>query len=48
MISAEGAGGQKIYLFPEYRLIVAFTEHNDRTPQVNPLFIADSILPILE
>ncbi len=48
MISAEGAGGQKLYLFPEYRLIIAFTERNDRTPQVSPLFIAESILPILE
>jgi len=48
VISAEGAGGQKLYLFPEYRLIVAFTERNYTTPQVSPLFIRESILPILD
>ncbi len=48
VISAEGAGGQKLYIFPEYRLIIAFTEQNYTTPQVSPLFISESILPILE
>lgn len=48
IISAEGAGGQKMYIFSEYQLIVAFTERNYNTPQVSPLFIQESILPILE
>ncbi len=48
VISAEGAGGQKLYLFPEYKLIVAFTERNFNTPQVGEIFIRESILPILE
>lgn len=48
MISAEGAGGQNLFLFPAYNLIVAFTESNYTTPQVNRLFIRESILPLLE
>jgi CubicO group peptidase (beta-lactamase class C family) len=48
VISAEGAGGQKLYIFPEYKLVVAFTERNYSTPQVSPLFIKESILPVLE
>jgi CubicO group peptidase (beta-lactamase class C family) len=48
IISAEGAGGQKLYIFPNYDLIVAFTEHNFNTPQVSPLFIKESILPLLK
>jgi CubicO group peptidase (beta-lactamase class C family) len=47
VISAEGAGGQKLYIFPEYQLIIAFTERNYSTPQVGPVFISESILPIL-
>lgn len=47
LISAEGAGGQKLYIFPNYNLIVAFTERNFSTPQVSPLFIKESILPLL-
>lgn len=47
VISAEGAGGQKLHIFPEYQLIIAFTERNFTTPQVGPLFISESILPIL-
>ena len=47
VISAEGAGGQRLYLFPHYGLIVAFTERNYSTPLVSPLFIRESILPIL-
>jgi len=47
VISAEGAGGQKMYIFPEYQLIIAFSERNYSTPQVSPLFIKESILPIL-
>jgi CubicO group peptidase (beta-lactamase class C family) len=48
MISAEGAGGQKVYIFRDYNLVISFTEHNYSTPQVSPLFIKESILPILE
>lgn len=48
VVSAEGAGGQKLYIFPEYKLIIAFTEHNYRTPQVSPIFIKESILPLLK
>jgi len=47
VITAEGYGGQKLYLFPEYKLIIAFTEQNYNTPQVGPMFINESILPIL-
>jgi CubicO group peptidase (beta-lactamase class C family) len=47
VISAEGAGGQKLYILPEYQLIIAFTERNFTTPQVGPVFISESILPIL-
>lgn len=48
VISAEGAGGQKLYLFPEYQLIIGFTERNYNTPQVSPIFIKESILPLLK
>jgi CubicO group peptidase (beta-lactamase class C family) len=48
VISAEGAGGQHLYIFPKYKLLVAFTERNYITPQVSPIFIRESILPILE
>jgi CubicO group peptidase (beta-lactamase class C family) len=47
LVSAEGAGGQKLYIFPEYELIVAFTERNYNTPQVSPIFIRESVLPLL-
>jgi len=48
VISAEGAGGQKLFILPEYRLLVAFTERNSSTPQVGPMFLRDSILPALQ
>jgi CubicO group peptidase (beta-lactamase class C family) len=48
VISAEGAGGQKLYIFPEYNLVISFTERNYTTPQVSPLFIQESILPCLQ
>jgi CubicO group peptidase (beta-lactamase class C family) len=48
VISAEGAGGQKLYIFTDYQLVIAFTERNYSTPQVSPLFIKESILPILK
>ncbi len=47
VISAEGAGGQKLYIFPAYRLIVSFTERNYNTLQVSPIFIRESILSLL-
>ena len=48
VVTAEGAGGQKMYLLPEYQLIIAFTERNYTTPQVSPMFIQESILPLLK
>jgi CubicO group peptidase (beta-lactamase class C family) len=45
-LSAEGAGGQKLYIFPEYKLIVSFNERNYNTPQVGPMFIKESIIPL--
>jgi CubicO group peptidase (beta-lactamase class C family) len=47
VVSAEGAGGQKLYIFPDYKLVIAFTERNYTTPQVSPMFIMESILPLL-
>lgn len=47
VLSAEGAGGQKLYIFPDYKLIIAFTERNYNTPQVSPIFIKESIIPLL-
>jgi CubicO group peptidase (beta-lactamase class C family) len=48
VVTAEGAGGQKMYILPEYQLIIAFTERNYTTPQVSPMFIQESILPLLK
>ncbi len=48
IISAEGAGGQKLHIFPDYNLIVAFTERNFTTPQVCQIFIKESIIPLLK
>jgi len=48
MISAEGAGGQNLYIIPEYGLVIGFTERNYRTPQVGPLFIKESVLKALD
>jgi CubicO group peptidase (beta-lactamase class C family) len=48
VVSAEGAGGQKLYIFPEYQMIIAFTERNYSTPQVSTVFIKESILPLLK
>ena len=47
VVSAEGAGGQKLYILPEHRLLVAFTERNYTTPQVGPIFLKESVLPAL-
>jgi hypothetical protein len=48
VVTGEGAGGQKMYIFPEYQLIIAFTERNYNTPQVSPIFINESVLPMLK
>ena len=47
MISAEGYGGQRLYILPEYRLLVAFTEQNYTTPQVGRMVLRESVLPAL-
>lgn len=48
IISAEGAGGQKLYILPEYQMVIAFTEQNYSTPQVGSIFLRESVLPLLE
>lgn len=48
VISAEGAGGQNLYIFDDNGMVVAFTERNYRTPQVGPIFIKETILKILQ
>jgi len=34
--------------FPEYQMVISFTEHNYTTPQVGPWTLRESILPNLE
>ena len=46
VLSAEGAGGQKLYILPDANMVIAFTEHNYQTPQVGPIFLKESILPL--
>jgi len=48
VISAQGAGGQYMYIIPEFRLIVAFTENNFGTPLVGPFIFNTYILPVLQ
>lgn len=48
VISAQGAGGQYMYIIPEYSLIVAFTENNFGTPLVGPFLFSTYILPALQ
>jgi CubicO group peptidase (beta-lactamase class C family) len=48
VVSAEGAGGQNLYIIPEYKLIIAFTERNFYTPEVGTMFLKESILPVLK
>jgi len=48
VISAQGAGGQYMYILPEYRLIVAFTEDNFGTPLVGPFLFEAYFLPVLQ
>jgi len=47
VLSAEGAGGQSLFIIPEYHLVISFTEHNYTTPQVGPWVLRESILPNL-
>ncbi|HLN55820.1 MAG TPA: serine hydrolase [Bacteroidales bacterium] len=47
VISAEGAGGQKINILPEYGLIIAFTERNYSSPQVGPMFLSQGLIPVI-
>ena len=48
VISAQGAGGQYMFIIPEYNLIVAFTENNFGTPLVGPFLFEAYILPALK
>ncbi len=48
IVSAQGAGGQYMYILPEYDLIVAFTENNFGTPLVGPFLFEAYILPALK
>lgn len=48
VLSAEGAGGQSLFIIPEFQLVISFTEHNYATPQVGPWVLRESILPNLE
>jgi len=48
VISAQGAGGQYMYIIPEYDLIVSFTEDNFGTPLVGPFLFEAYILPALK
>ncbi len=47
VISARGAGGQYLYVVPEYRLVVSFTEENYSTPIVGPFILREAVLPAL-
>jgi CubicO group peptidase (beta-lactamase class C family) len=47
VISAQGAGGQYMYIIPEFDLVVSFTEHNTDTPIVGPFLLKAFILPSL-
>lgn len=48
VISAQGAGGQYMYLLPEYGIIVSFTERNYGTPLVCPWILDNCILTALK
>jgi len=47
VISAQGAGGQYLYIIPEFDLVVSFTEHNTDTPIVGPFLLKAFILSSL-
>jgi len=48
VISAQGAGGQYMYIIPDYGLIVAFTENNFGTPLVGPFILNNYLFPALQ
>ncbi len=48
VISAQGAGGQYMYIIPEYGIIVAFTENNFGTPIVGPFVFNTYLLPAVQ
>jgi CubicO group peptidase (beta-lactamase class C family) len=48
VISAQGAGGQYMYIIPEYDLIVSFTENNFGTPLVGPFLFEAYFLSALK
>jgi len=47
VLSARGAGGQWLFVVPEFRLVVSFTEGNLTTPIVGPYIVREYILPAL-
>ncbi len=47
VISAEGAGGQSLFIIPEYGMVIGFTERNYTTPQVGPWIVREYLLPTL-
>jgi hypothetical protein len=47
-VSAQGAGGQSLFIVPAYGLIVSFTENNNQTPIAGPWIFEKVILPALE
>ena len=48
VLSAQGAGGQHLYVFPEYNLVVSVTEHNFGSSLVGPMIISNAIVPSLK
>lgn len=48
IISAQGAGGQYMYIIPEYNLVVGFTEDNMNNPLVGDLIMQNVVLPSLK
>jgi CubicO group peptidase (beta-lactamase class C family) len=48
VVSAEGYGGQKLFILPEYRMVVSITERNYNTPRIGEMFFNESVLPALQ
>jgi hypothetical protein len=48
MNKRKGAGGQNLYILPEYGLVIGFTEHNYQTPLAGKMFLKESVLNALE
>ena len=46
--SAEGAGGQMLFIIPRYGITLSVTEQNYTTPQVGMILLRESILPLLK